>query len=347
MITRKITVFAIAVLLIGVLAAGVVFGQDDLCVDTTKYAKEPPYTIGYDTYWLGNAWSVQFDAEFKRAAELYSGLIDEVIYTSSDGSTETQISNIEDLISRGVDAIIVTPNSPTGFEPVLRRAEEAGIPVIMNSSIVERGPYTSFLSVDDVDFGRKGAEWLVEKLDGEGKVLALSGKAGIAVSEDRWQGAKEVFDEHQGIEILAHEYANWSRPKAKQVVASLLPAHPQIDAVWSGGGSMTAGAIEAFLEADKALVPMTGEDQNGFLKLWYEHRDEMDSIALSKPTWLSAESLKVAVETLQGIPVPRKKFYSVPTITDENLEEFVRPELPDSFWARSRLSREKIEELFD
>ncbi|MGO4841497.1 substrate-binding domain-containing protein, partial [Rhizobiaceae sp. 2RAB30] len=126
-------------------------------------------------------------------------------------------------------------------------------------------------------------------------------------------------------------------------VSNLLAANPEIDGVWSQGGAMTLGAIDAFEAAQRKLVPMVGEDNNGYLKRWSALKDKgFDSVAPSKPTWLGSESLKVALKLLNGEEVKKDDVFPVPMITDENLSKFVRDDLSDSFWANTRLSDDQV-----
>lgn len=312
----------------------------------TGVQAQEKYTIGYDNYFMGNSWSVQLAAEFKAEAERLADRVD-VIYVESEGKTEKQIANIEDLITKGVDAIITTPNSPTALIPVLKKARTAGIKVILLASTIKSGDYDALLTVDDVAFGKAGAEWLVKQLGGTGKIIALNGIAGISVSDDRFAGAKAVFDANPGIKILSAVDASWDYAQGKQAVSNLLAANPEIDGVWSQGGAMTLGAIDAFEAAQRPLVPMTGEDNNGYLKRWKAlEASGFQSIGAAKPTWLGSESLKIALDLLDGKDVPKDTILPVPTITAANIDDYVKPDLSDSFWASTRLSEAQVKALF-
>ncbi len=70
-----------------------------------------------------------------------------------------------------------------------------------------------------------------------------------SVSNDRWQGAEEVFSQYPDIEIVGEAYGEWDYAKGKAATESLLSANPEIDAVWSQGGAMTQGAVDAFVAA--------------------------------------------------------------------------------------------------
>ena len=348
---RKVFGFVMLLVAVGLLA-GVVATADNqvTMVDTSQYKTNPPYKIGFDIYFLGNSWSVQFAEEFKYEASKHPE-IGQLIVTDSQGEVAKQVANLEDLISQHVDIIVVTPLSESALVPVVQKAVDQGIPVISNAIFVTNEALKKLLvtevSVDDYDFGRVGAEWLAKKLSGKGNIIALSGMPGMTTTERRWAGATSVFDKYPDIKIVAREYADWAYPKAKSAVASLLPAFPEIDGVWSGGAAMTRGAIEAFEEAGRNLVPMTGEDNNGFLKMWQKLRDKgFDSIAPSKPTYIGAEACLAALEILNGEPVPSQIKFAPPVITGATLDKFVRPDLPDSFWARTRLPDDIIKSLF-
>ena len=305
------------------------------------------YKIGYDIYWVGNSWSVQLAEEFKAEVARHPDDIASVDYVQSDLKSDKQIANIEDLITKGVDAIITTPISPTALIPTVKKARAKGIKVILLASTIRSQDYDALVTVDDVDFGRVGAQWLAEKLGGKGKIIVLNGVAGISVSDDRWKGAKTVFDKYPGISVVSAVTASWDYAQAKVAVSNLLAANPQIDGIWSQGGAMTLGAIDAFEAAQRPLVPMTGEDNNGYLKRWASLRAKgFSSIATSKPTWLGSESLKVALSVLKGEPVKRDYVFPVPLIDDTTLDQFVKTDLPDSFWNNTRLSDDQIKAIF-
>lgn len=308
------------------------------------------YVIGYDSYFVGNTWSAQLEAEFLSAAERESDRIADVIVTQSDNDAQTQISNLQSMIARGVDAIIVTPISPEGIAPVLQQAKEADIVVVLSASGAETDAYSSYVNVDDEAFGATGAQWLVDKLGGGGKILAINGIAGIPTSDLRYQGAKAVFDANPDIEIVATIDGSWDQATTKTAVESFLAANPDVDGVWSQGGSMTLGAIEAFEAAGVELVPMTGEDSNGLLKKWQtlieDGNTTFDCIAVNKPTWISATALEHALDILDGVEVAKDDILDPEVIDVSNLEEYVRPDMPDSLWVNTKMTDEEINALF-
>ena len=253
----------------------------------------------------------------------------------------------EDLITKKVDAIVITAASPTALAPVVEEATEAGIKVVSFDNVVDTDEQVATVGIDETEFGRIGAEWLAEKLDGKGKIIVLNGIAGAATDSLRWGGAEEVFKNYPDIEVLGSANASWDYAQGKAAVESMLSAYPEIDGVWSQGGAMTQGAIDAFIAAGRDLVPMTSEGNNGALKAWYENRDNgLSCIAPSNPTYTSAEALRTVIKALDGEDVPKNVVMDIETVTEDNLEDYYRPDMPDSFWVLTELDDEALQKLY-
>ena len=324
------------------------------CSSKPEPAKEPEegdqgFTIGFSNFSIENSWRVSMEEEFKAYAEQLKaeGIIDEVILTNSNGDISKQIADVRDLITKNVDAIVITAASPSALAPVCEEAIDKGIVVISFDNYVDSDKVTSKVGIDEIEFGRVNAQFLVDQLGGKGKIVVLNGIAGSAVDALRYQGAEGVFAQYPEIEIIGDAYAGWDYAQGKAATDNFLAAHPQIDGVWSQGGAMTQGALDAFIAAGRPLVPMSGEANNGLLKAWLANKDNgFSSIAPCCPTYVSATALEVAIDALQGKEVPKQVNLDLPVVTEENLEEFVKPDLPDSFWNITKLSEEKVKELF-
>lgn len=300
--------------------------------------------IGYDIYFLGNSWSVQLYEEFKWNAEnKYKDQID-VTYVQSDNDVSKQIANIEDLIAQQVDVIITTPCDTTALNSTLQEARDAGIKVILLCATIDGDNYDSLVTVDETDFGATGAKWLAEQLGGKGNIIMLNGISGYSTNEMRSKGAMSVLEQYPDIKILAAEDANWDYAAAKTVTADLLATYPQIDGVWSQGGAMTLGAIEAFQAANRPLVPMTGEDNNGYLKVCV--KNNMEGIAVAKPTWLARVAIDNALAMMKGETVKKDDIYPVQTIATAEMPKFVHEALSDDVWCGTEMPKDVLSVVF-
>ena len=300
--------------------------------------------VGYDIYYLGNSWSVQLYQEFKWNAEnLYKDDLD-VTYVQSDNDVSKQIANLEDLIAQGVDVIITTPIDTTAINSTLQDAMDAGIKVVLLAATIDGDSYDTLITVDETDFGATGAWWLADQLGGEGNIIILNGISGFSSNTLRYEGAMSVFDQYPDINILAAEDADWDYAAAKTVTSDLLATYPEVDGVWSQGGAMTLGAIDSFNEANRELVPMTGEDNNGYLKACVNNN--IEGIAVSKPTWLARVAIENAIKLMNGEEVKKDDIYPVATITTEQMPDYVHMDLSDDVWCSTELPQDVLADIF-
>ena len=316
-------------------------------VFSTGPIKPGPYKVGVSNFSVLNSWRVQMIAEIEAEAERQGFCVSNLYVTNSNESIAKQIADFEDLIAKGCDLIIIDPLSSTALVPVVERANKMGIVVVDFDSAISTHNMSAHILVDQVEFGRVGGEWLVEQLNGKGNIVILNGVKGTLVDKQREDGAVSVFEEYPDIKVLGRAWGHWDYAMGKRATEDFLAAYPRIDGVWSQGGAMTMGAIEAFVEAGRDLVPMAGEDMNGFLRLWKEYQDQgFSGISTSMPTYTGAAALALGLNILQGRPYFKYTKIPIPTITDADLDMYLKPDLPDSFWANTRLPEEKIKELF-
>ncbi len=307
------------------------------------------YVVALCNYSIGNSWRAQMEQEFIAEAERLKaeGEVSEYYITNSNEDISKQISDMQDLITKKVDAIIITAASPTALTPVVEEATEAGIKVISFDNVVDTEEQVATVGIDESEFGRISAEWLADKLEGKGKIVVLNGIAGTATDSKRWGGAEEVFKNYPDIEVLGSANASWDYAQGKAAMESMLSAYPEIDGVWSQGGAMTQGAIDAFLAAGRSLVPMTSEGNNGAIRSWIENKDKgLSCIAPSNPTYTSAEALRTAMKSLKGEEVPKEVVMDIATVTEDNVDQYYRKDMPDSFWVLTELSDEVLQKLY-
>jgi ribose transport system substrate-binding protein len=149
------------------------------------------------------------------------------------------------------------------------------------------------------------------------------------------------------VKIVAKNDALWAYDQGKTATAQMLAAFPQIDGVWSQGGAMSQGAIDAFNAAKRTLVPMTGENNNGFLLGWQKLMPSgFKAVAATTPTWMARVGLQVALKILQGLPVDKNYVSRGAFITADNLGQYAKPGYTDSYWAGSLLPQADADKLY-
>lgn len=313
------------------------------------------YTVAFANVWEGNTWGVQSKAEFYAEVDRQkaAGRVGQVYYSNPNFNADKQVSDLEDMFTKNIDILIIQAVNPPAVTPIIEKFAAKGTVIVPCVSPLATDKYSACLLQDDEEFGAIGAQFLADKLKGQGNIIVLDGMDGITVAIGRWAGAKKVFDKYPGIKILGKTFADWDYAKGKAASENFLAAFPQIDGVWASGGDMARGAIEAFVEAGRPLVPMFGEDSNGFLKLWkkYKGQGKFDAIGSSLPTYFFAEGLKLGLDIAEGKvvvgkDVEKNQVFHTQKITEEVMMKIVREDLPDSFWANTHMNDEQIKKLF-
>ena len=150
--------------------------------------------------------------------------------------------------------------------------------------------------------------------------------------------------------MLRFDPAGWDRERARAVMAGLLGALPAIDGVWCDGGQDAAGAVDALLAARRPLVPVTGDDYNGLLKLYAAMTaGGAPGFAfglISEPTWQSVVALRTALTLLGGGSVARQQFVLPALITPANYRQYIRPGLPDAALVDTSLDDATLKRIF-
>ncbi len=332
------------------LYAGMDESADAPMVDTAKYKKDKTnYTIGYASLNLVNSFQVQREKSAQQVAAKYGA---KLVTTNANNDAATQVSNVEDLLAQGVDALVISPASLNSLTPVLKRASQAKIPVIVEGSDVDSTDVTSRVFTTNTAFGKTGGEGLCQIMKGKGKVVMLRGVAGIQSEKDRYDAAKTAM-QTCGLQIEGEAYGDWTYAGGQKAMETLVAQYPQIDGMWSSGSEMTRAAIDVFKANNRRLVPMTGECENGYLQIW--QKDKLKSVAPIFPTWQTPESVKLALLALQGKPIKSKYDLNLPPITDNNVDQFVNPALSKDWWSdgvivdgklQNYLSAEQVKEIF-
>jgi galactofuranose transport system substrate-binding protein len=210
-------------------------------------------TVGFSQVGAESAWRTAETESIREEAKKRGVTLK---FSDAQGKQENQIKAIGSFVAQGVDAIILAPVVETGWEPALKEARAAGIPVIL----VDRGVkvsdptlYKTLIASDFVAEGRMAGEWLAKKLGGKGNVVELQGTTGAAPAIDRKRGFAEALGKSPGVKIVKSQSGEFTRAKGKELMAAFLKAAQgsgeKIDAVYAHNDDMALGAIQAIEEA--------------------------------------------------------------------------------------------------
>lgn len=300
-------------------------------VETAKFKKAGPYKICFSNAALNNAWRQVGFKTMQAEVEAQGSRIREFVHVDAEGKDQKQIADINDLLGKGCDALIVSPNTTATLTPAVEAACRTGLPVVVFDRGVDTScPVTFVNPIGGYGFGHVGAEFVSQRVKPGGKVLALRILPGVDVLETRWSAAKVAFDKAK-VDVVGVEFTDGDPAKTKKIVDDYLQRYGTIDGVWMDAGAVAVAAVEAFQDAGKPVPPMNGEDQLDFLKIWKEKN--LTAIAPTYPTYQWRTPIIAALRILDGQQVANPWKLPQPTITRENLDRYLDPDMPPLHYA--------------
>jgi len=240
----------------------------------------------------------------------------DLIVLNADDKDEKQVADVEDLIARGVDGVIVLPVTSAVANTIFAKLEAAKIPYIdadRNPGIEPQTQfphYLAFVGPDNVQAAYNIANYLIAHMspgpDGVKRMVALEGRLGSTNSELRTKGLMKALAEHPDVKLLAKQTAGFDRDKGLSVMQDFLVANKDINAVWSANDAMALGAISAVKAAGKTQdIKVGGMDAD---------RDACQAVARGELSytegghWLvGGFSLVMLYDYLHGIPVKKSE----------------------------------------
>jgi len=206
-------------------------------------------TLGFAQIGAESEWRTANTKSIKEAADA-AGI--NLKFSDAQQKQENQIKAIRAFIAQKVDVIAFSPVVETGWEPVLKEAKAAKIPVILTDRAVntkDDSLYVTFMGSDFVEEGRRAANWLVDKTkDNPGpiNIVELQGTVGSAPAIDRKKGFEEIIKDKPKYKIIRSQTGDFTRAKGKEVMEAFLKAEgKKINVLFAHNDDMAIGAIQA------------------------------------------------------------------------------------------------------
>ena len=223
------------------------FVAASLSMATSAPAQDKKITVGFAQVGAESAWRTAnsksvTDEAAKRGIELK--------FSDGQQKQENQIKAVRAFIAQKVDVIVLAPVVEAGFEPVLKEAKRAKIPVILSdrrAKVSDDSLYVTFIGSDFVEEGRRAAKFLIERTGGKAKIAELQGTPGSAPANDRQKGFREVIADKPDMQIIMSQTGEFTRAKGKEVMEAFLksPQGKEINVLYAHNDDMALGAIQA------------------------------------------------------------------------------------------------------
>lgn len=228
--------------------------------DLPKLEQKDKYKVGFPQMESNNPWRIAQSKSFADTAESCGW---DLIATDAAGSAAKQVADVDSMIAQGIEVLFLPPREEKPLIPAVKKAAAAGIPTFLIDRSVDPDAakagedYVAFLGSDFIEQGKRVAEWTIENFKGDkGIIVELEGTTGSSPANDRKKGFDDMIASDSRFSIVASQTGDFARDKGRQVMETLLQAHPDVNVVYAHNDEMAIGAIQALELAGKKA----GED---------------------------------------------------------------------------------------
>ncbi|GIG92645.1 substrate-binding domain-containing protein [Plantactinospora endophytica] len=308
-------------LLVGALATGMAACSGD----DGGSGDDGSYTVGVANFTLGGPYFSGMDKAIAAQAAKKGNV--EIVSTDANGDAAKLAANVEDLLSKNVDAIIISGGPLESAPAVLNSIKAAGKPVVLVDRKFATGEYTSWIGPDNEAIGRQNGEFLAQRLASGGKVgIIKGGPADNSIGLARTNGVKAALQGKPGIVLVeAPDFGGWSSDGGLTVMESLLATNADLKAVFCENDAMCLGAQRAVADAGKAQqIVIAGVDgQAEALKAILDGTNYLVT-GLNDADIIGSMGLDRAVEILGGASVDKDTVVDSPRVTKDNAAQFLK-----------------------
>jgi ribose transport system substrate-binding protein len=270
----------------------------------------------------GNSWRLVTTASGKAEAAKCPS-ITQYEYADGQGNTQKAISDINSMVARGINAIVVFGDAGPAVLPALTNAFRAGavvVPYRVNVGGEAGKNYTKFIGSSFVDDGVSWGNWIKSQFPDGAKLLFLSGPAGNSQGMDELKGMKSVLDDRY-VFVNPEPFAvtNWDPALTQQVLSAEIAKNPQIDVIVSDFGPSLVGALPVFKDFNRSIPALATSDGNSLGCFWADnHEANPDFKLFTVATGNDNVRLAVqwAIASVTGGTPPADEIFKAPVFED-------------------------------
>ncbi len=252
----------------------------------------------------------------------------EFLIVTADSVTK-QAADIEDLMIKDIDAIVVFPFD-SSLTAVIEKAYDAGIYTVVLDRGATEPVYDVYISNDDEGYTREGTKWIAEQLGGKGKMVIIEGIP-CEINTIRVDTIKATAAQY-GLEVLDSQPGMWNPEKALAVMENYLQKYPEIDAVYTADDDMMKGALQAYRESgrDDIKIFLGGGADKEILKMIIDDSNPLVKANVTYPPDCIATAVSLAVlgynkQSFEGFyqkKLPVRIILSAELITKDNAQQY-------------------------
>ncbi|WP_052382396.1 sugar ABC transporter substrate-binding protein [Paraburkholderia kururiensis] len=246
-----------------------------------------------------------------------------VITVDAKGDAATQVNQIQDLLTRKIDALIYIPAGATAAGVPVRAAKAAGVPVIAVDRNPPDAPGNTFIATDSEAAAEQLGEWIVKQTKGTATLAELQGQLGTTPELAREKGFSKAIAKAPGIKVVARQPAEWAQDKGFAVAQDMLQRNPGINVIFGHADAMALGAAQAVKVSNvghKVLIAGFDGDLAGLKAV----RDGVIDVTMTQQTQrMGRMAVDSALELIAKKSVPAQQLLPATLTTKENVGPFI------------------------
>ena len=283
----------------------------------TANTHEPTMKIGVVVKALNSDYWKSVELGAKAAGEKY-GVNVTVLGPNAETDVTGQISMIEDLITKKVNALVVAPSQAASAIPVFNKAKENKIPVILADTDANWNDKASFVGTGNYNGGKIAGEYLAKKLGGNAKIIILRGALGDPTHDERANGCIEAL-KAAGLEVVAIQPANSERAMGVTVMENIIQSKQSFDGIFATNDEMALGAEQA-LKAAKSKAPIVGFD-GSMDALSSIKAGELDASIAQSPYNIGFKGVETAIKAVKGESIDKRIDTGTEVVNIDNIAQ--------------------------
>jgi ribose transport system substrate-binding protein len=271
------------------------------CGGSSTAGATKTYVVGVSNTLTGNGFREEMICSIKAQAKA-SGIVSKVIVSNRNTDPSGQIADVRNLISAGVNIIVMNPSDRTALDPVIKEATDKGIVVVTVDQGVDSTTAYQLYN-NQVKYAQLGADWLFKQLGGTGNVVEMRGINGVSADADRHQGFMQTLQNYPNIHVVKETFTNWSLDPAAQQIKDILGSGLKVDGIWTSGIDSTV--VDGYTTAKKPYVPVVGADNDAFMGDLINLKGQgLAGAAVTNPPTVGGAGLALGLDVLQGKTEP-------------------------------------------
>ena len=267
------------------------------CGGSNTPAGPKKYVVGISNTLTGNGFREEMICSIKAQAKA-SGVVSKIVIANRNTDPSGQIADMRNLISAGVNVIVVNPSDRSALDPVIKDASDKGIIVVTVDQAVS-SPLAYQVYNNQVKYATLGAEWLFKQLGGKGNVVEMRGINGVSADADRHTGFMQTLANYPGIKVIKQTFTDWTPAKGAQQTKDIISSGIAVNGIWTSG--IDSVVPTQYQTAKKPFVPVVGADNDGFIgQLINLKAQGLTGAAVSNPPTIGGAGMAIGLDALQG-----------------------------------------------